>query len=447
MIKRIVCLSALILIIKANVVFSVDPNQKRLHVLTTVGLTDETGQLLPGNNLGRITITTYGPYIPGAVIQLLSAGPDGIANMPDCSGNITGDDTVIVTHAIGETIAIFKTVTGKFDFILTDNEIPTGLIYLRVFNRDSISGSSHYGQTQVVAVNDLTVASGGNDIYFYVNEYGLLSTNIGFGCPPVANAGGPYTVGEGSTIQFDASATADPDDPIENLVFEWDFDCDGQYDEIGFSPSYFARDNAVFSVGLRVTDTKNLVSYSTAQVTIVNLPPVIEAVTSTDKYVNEQVNLTAQYYDPGLDDTHTLDIDWGDGTIVSGISISGGVINLSHAYTSSGAYDVSLIVRDKDSATDTATTVVTIYQKSLDSTFVPDPQGNSDNFSITWNAIPGREYRVYYTQDCINWYLAETVVGNQFIDSGDQDGFDNIAGNSDDRVHPAGVKFRLYKIE
>ncbi len=47
--------------------------------------------------------------------------------------------------------------------------------------------------------------------------------------PPVADAGGPYTVDEGSSVTFDGSGSADPNNDI--VLYEWDLDNDGEYDD------------------------------------------------------------------------------------------------------------------------------------------------------------------------------------------------------------------------
>jgi len=49
--------------------------------------------------------------------------------------------------------------------------------------------------------------------------------------PPVAQAGGPYSVPEAGSVQLDAAGTTDADLPRDVLTYAWDFDGDGQYDD------------------------------------------------------------------------------------------------------------------------------------------------------------------------------------------------------------------------
>ena len=84
---------------------------------------------------------------------------------------------------------------------------------------------------------------------------------------PVANAGGPYFVGEGSSIELDGSRSTDPD--LTTLTFQWDLDGDnvfgetgsaaGRGDEVGAKPTFLAAGLNGFAgssvtVALRVTD-------------------------------------------------------------------------------------------------------------------------------------------------------------------------------------------------
>src|SRR5262249_25807939 len=97
--------------------------------------------------------------------------------------------------------------------------------------------------------------------------------------PPTANAGGPYTVGEGGTVQLDGSQSSDPSQPANTLTYQWDLNGNGIFGEtgeVGINPTFSAAGldgPGTFGVSLRVTNNAGLSSTATANVTIVNVPP------------------------------------------------------------------------------------------------------------------------------------------------------------------------------
>ncbi|MEM7117509.1 MAG: hypothetical protein AAF614_34065 [Chloroflexota bacterium] len=94
---------------------------------------------------------------------------------------------------------------------------------------------------------------------------------------PVAEAGGPYEVDEGSSVQLDGSGTTDPDQDPATLTYEWDLDNDGSYDDAtGITPAFDAANldgPDSQTVGLQVTDADGNVSTDTATVDIKNKNP------------------------------------------------------------------------------------------------------------------------------------------------------------------------------
>ena len=47
--------------------------------------------------------------------------------------------------------------------------------------------------------------------------------------PPTAEAGGPYSVDEGGSIQLNGTNSYDPDQAGSTLTYAWDLDGDGIY--------------------------------------------------------------------------------------------------------------------------------------------------------------------------------------------------------------------------
>lgn len=171
--------------------------------------------------------------------------------------------------------------------------------------------------------------------------------------PPTAIAGGPYEVDEGSSISFDGSASSDPE--LLPLTYQW---CLGFADEcpevVGLDdpslaqPTYAGIDDGVSFIVLNVYDqVEALRSQSLTVVTVENVPP---SVTIADDSLDEGLTATVSgtIVDPGVEDTHTVSIDWGDGSPpepITPLDLSGGV---AHQYGDNGVFEVTVTATDDD---------------------------------------------------------------------------------------------------
>jgi hypothetical protein len=199
----------------------------------------------------------------------------------------------------------------------------------------------------------------------------------GFSLPPIAEAGGSYTVAEGSSVPLDGAASYDPD-PGDVLTYAWDLDGDGVYgetgagalrgDETGPTPTFSAAGldgPASVTVSLRVTDQAGLTGADTAAVAIENVAPVVDAGPDQEVYVNVAVSLApALFGDAGTLDTHTATIDWGDGVVEPGaITASGGsgAVDGSHTYLAADVYTVTVTVTDDDGGVGADPMTVTVF--------------------------------------------------------------------------------------
>ncbi len=170
---------------------------------------------------------------------------------------------------------------------------------------------------------------------------------------PTANAGGPYTVDEGSTVQLSAAASTDPgNDP---LTFAWDLDNNGSYETAGATATFTnTPDDAVSTVGLQVTDSDGAVATTTTTVTVENVAPAVNAGADRAAEPNEVISFTGVFTDPGVLDTHTIAWDFGDG----GSNTT--ILTPSHAYTLPGTYTVTLTVTDDDGGVGVDTLLVNV---------------------------------------------------------------------------------------
>lgn len=204
---------------------------------------------------------------------------------------------------------------------------------------------------------------------------------------PTADAGGPYQVNEGSTVQLDGTGSSDPHNAI--LTYAWS---PGTHldDPASATPTYSAIDDTVDNLTLTVNDIGGDVTAATAitddddtTVTVLNVPPTVTAV--GDSIVEGGLaTVSATFFDPGTLDTHTASILWGDGSPAQPVSVMALALGVTHVYGDNGAYAVTVTVTDDDGGSGADVVVVTVA--NLDPAASFDASG-----AITF---PGGDYLV-----------------------------------------------------
>jgi len=139
-----------------------------------------------------------------------------------------------------------------------------------------------------------------------------------------------------------------------------------------FTLSHAYADDGSYTITVVVTDAAGATGSDTMKVTVVNVPPAITSFTvaPTPAALGTVVNAFATFTDPGILDTHTATLRWGDGTGAQDATVGGtntdGTVSGSHLYATPGVYTVTLTVTDKDDGEDSA-----IYQYAV----IYDPDG------------------------------------------------------------------------
>jgi hypothetical protein len=106
----------------------------------------------------------------------------------------------------------------------------------------------------------------------------------------------------------------------------------------------------VYTVKVRVLDDDGGIGTASAPITVNNVAPFSVQVTPSSPTVAEgsPVSLAFTFDDSGTLDTHTYQIDWGDGTAVTAGAAAGHSFFASHTYADNGTYAVQVAVTDDD---------------------------------------------------------------------------------------------------
>ena len=200
-----------------------------------------------------------------------------------------------------------------------------------------------------------------------------------------------------SSVQND-SADGDIDDEITSAQFlsdcdayynaplqvSWDLDRNGSFETAGTTATFSAASldgPTDITVPMQATHpTDGRFGPGSATVHVTNQPPVITGPVALDDLNHPlgagapalaglPVRVQATFTDPGVADTHTATLDWGDGTVVPDTGFDGfadstggvtGSATDSHVYTTAGTYNVVLRVEDDDGGASQATVTIQV---------------------------------------------------------------------------------------
>jgi PKD repeat protein len=175
--------------------------------------------------------------------------------------------------------------------------------------------------------------------------------------PPIADAGPDLQADACAPLQFDGSASSDPDGTI--VSYSWDFGDGNQGSGPVVSHGYCAAGD--YTVTLTVTDDDGTSDTDTALATVSAPPPPENQPPAADAGPNVSARTCApvQFDGTGSSDPDGTiagySWDFGDGTSSTGALAS-------HPYCAPGTYTATLTVTDDDGAQDGDTRVVTVVE-------------------------------------------------------------------------------------
>ncbi|MFN8103789.1 MAG: PKD domain-containing protein [Acidimicrobiia bacterium] len=274
--------------------------------------------------VATITVNNAAPVITGASVAPTSGTP----NVTDFSYSAT------VTDPGGDTTTVQWDFDGDGTFDYTGTTPPARKFAAAGTYTGTVKATDSDGATATSALPTVTVSDPGH--------------------APTANAGGNKTVGEGSTVTIDASASSANDAGQTISSYRFDLGNDGTIDQQGASPTFaFPAGNGPGTkvVAVTVVDPDGTSAPDVATITVNNLAPQIAAPAVTPDVGTTAVTAftySATVTDPGGDPT-TVQWDFdGDGTFDFT-----GPTPPAHVFSAAGTYAGAVKATDDASASTT----------------------------------------------------------------------------------------------
>src|SRR5207302_29826 len=114
-----------------------------------------------------------------------------------------------------------------------------------------------------------------------------------------------------------------------------------------------------YAIAVTVTDSDGASTSAATSVNVINLPPANAQLTLSAATINENdsTTLSGSFADPGTLDTHTLVINWCDGSSTPTLNLGAGVLTfggVSHQYLDipavGNSFAITATVTDSDGA-------------------------------------------------------------------------------------------------
>lgn len=202
---------------------------------------------------------------------------------------------------------------------------------------------------------------------YRVSDHDPVLVGLTLNDPPTVDAGGPHTVDEGSSVTLTATG-ADPNG--DALTYAWDLDNDGTFETAGQSVSFDAAlldGPASKTVGVKATDPLGLSATATATVDVKNVAPTVSATFGPSPVAvscgPNNATLSVSFTDPGVADTHSASIIWGDGNTQT-VNPATSPFSLPHTYGAAGQYTATATVTDDDGGVGSKNASVTVNYTS-----------------------------------------------------------------------------------
>jgi DNA/RNA endonuclease G (NUC1) len=173
--------------------------------------------------------------------------------------------------------------------------------------------------------------------------------------PPVAEVNGPFSSQEGSPVSMSGATSSDPDG--DALTYLWSFG-DGATGSGPTATHTYVQDGS-YTVRLIVRDPLGLADTVMTTAAVSNVAPTIATLGGATLVPGETYSAAGSFTDPGAD-SWTATVDYGDGSGVNPLGLTGKTFALTHVYTAAGTFTVTVRVADDDVETARSATVTVL---------------------------------------------------------------------------------------
>jgi len=337
---------------------------------------------------GNVHINNVAPTITNITLNGASIDENGSVTL---NGSFTDPGlpdtfTVVINWGLGQGSTTLNLAAGQTTFsashqYLDDN--PTG------------TASDVYNVGVTVSDDDTGLASAGATVT--VNNVAPSITSL-----TAAN------INEGQSTTLNVSFSDPGTQDIHTVTIDWG---DGKSQTMtlalgarSFSAAHsYPDDNPtgtpsdLYTITVTVADDDTGSDTEAVAITVSNVAPANVSLNVSPASINENdsVTLSGSFTDPGVEDTHTVVINWGDGSANTTLTLSAGVLSFSgvtHQYLDDGAspgngtpsdtHTISVTVTDDDTGTGSASTSVTVNNVAPQVT-VNGPFTINENGSVT----------------------------------------------------------------
>jgi len=274
----------------------------------------------------------------GTLVDLFAPGVSVVSSIPDNTW-VSYNGTSMATPHVAGSFAVLKAAYP--------NATPATLLSYLKDTGVSLTYPSGTGNVTTPRIDLLAALQKGDKAPTIASDHASVAVNEGSTVGNTGSFGDP----DGGAIKLTASAGTVSDTGGGNWA--WSFGTTDGPEESQ-------------TITITATDNKGVSTSTTFALTVNNVAPSvsIDAGQTTSIVEGDALTVHASLSDPGVNDTHTATVDWGDGTSTSGsvssTSATTGAVAGTHTYPANNTFTVTVTVTDKDGGTGQASFQLTV---------------------------------------------------------------------------------------